>query len=224
MANIKYYGNKKIKEKEIVFYDPDVYSLRDGNEYPKIKLLHEIASGVKPLKKNEYISIDYPCDMNLKFQVEFIRKTVENNIKYANNRRYICTIQSKFKNIKDFRFNLYKLEDIWSNTGKILGIGNLCRIIYPNKFMDMVFTEMYKIAKKVKQFHFYGLSIRNIKRYIPRLLVTSDVSVDSTKWTRAVDNSLRIPYGLQSTSSNRQEFFERYIYNIEKMTNIKILW
>ncbi|NMC60186.1 MAG: hypothetical protein GYA51_12520 [Candidatus Methanofastidiosa archaeon] len=63
LLNIKQYNNQKKYRKTLIFIDPSVYELKDSAEYSKIELLHELASG--RLLENEYISIDYPCDMNL---------------------------------------------------------------------------------------------------------------------------------------------------------------
>ena len=72
LLNIKDYHKPKTNKK-IIFVDPSVYELVENEEYSRIDQLHELAAG--NLQKNEYISIDYPCDMNEKYTDVFIEKT-----------------------------------------------------------------------------------------------------------------------------------------------------
>lgn len=93
LLSIKKYNDKRKEKKKLFFIDPGVYELVKTNEYSHITELHEL---VPNLKENEYISIDYPCDMNPKYTKEFIEKSYQNNVRYASNLHYICTIQMHF--------------------------------------------------------------------------------------------------------------------------------
>ena len=115
--------------KKIIYIDPSVHELKNSAEYSKISLLHELANG--KLRENEWISIDYPCDMNEAYTDLFIEKSIKNNIKYRDNTHYICTIQFRFMDIKDFVRQFEYLEEQIDFTKKIIGIGNLCRIMNP---------------------------------------------------------------------------------------------
>jgi hypothetical protein len=74
LLNIKHYAKRHTKPKTTYFIDPGVYELKKAREYKHIDLLHSIARSEMP--KNEYISIDYPCDMNLTYTDEFIQKSI----------------------------------------------------------------------------------------------------------------------------------------------------
>ena len=208
LLNVKQYNNPKKEKKSLIYIDPSVYELKDSDEYSKIDLLHELASG--KLKENEYISIDYPCDMNIAYTDLFIEKSIKNNLRYKDNEKYICTIQFKFEDFHDFKYQFEYLEEQIDFSRKIIGLGNLCRIMYPNVFMDEVFDYL---RQRPYQYHFYGLSLRIIKKYIIHF---PTCSVDSTKWTRACNNTLKSQYGLKCKKANRNAFFEEYMKEIEK--------
>ena len=220
MLNIKRYNSKKKETKKVIFVDPSVYELKNNTEYSKIDLLHNLSAG--NLKKNEYISIDYPCDMNLKNAELFINKSIANNLKYADNPKYICTLQYKFQDFKDFKFRFDELSHIFLNKNKILGLGNLCRIMYPNTYTNDIFSYILRFRKQIKSIHIYGLALRLIRKYIPILEGNNiKVSVDSTKWTRACTKVLKLKYGLNCKNSNRNEFFLEYMKLIKK-SGIKV--
>jgi len=131
MLNIKKYNDNNKNNKKIIFIDPSVYELKNHAEYSRIDILHKL---VKNLKKNEYITIDYPCDMNAYYTGLFIEKSYYNNILYSNIDNYICVIQFEFMNYQDFVFQFNRLKKIWENNDKkIIGIGNMCRMLLSAK-------------------------------------------------------------------------------------------
>jgi hypothetical protein len=209
LLNIKRYNSPKKLSKKIIYIDPGVYELKESAEYSKISLLHELASG--RLLENEYISIDYPSDMNEAYTETFIEKSIKNNLRYRDNPKYICTIQFKFEDIKDFVRQFEYLEEQIDFKQKIIGIGNLCRILHPNTFTDEVFE--FLLHRKKYTYHFYGLSLKLIKKY---LIHFPGCSVDSTKWTRAVSNELKSKYGLNCKKSTRDIYFVEYMNEIRK--------
>lgn len=217
MLNIKDYNSKSTKNKKLTFVDPSVYELKDNIEFSKIDLLHDLASGRKELRKNEYISIDYPCDMNIPNSALFVQKSIDNNIKYKDNPKYICAIQSNYGDFKDFKKRFDELKPVFYNKNKIVGIGNLCRIMHSNEFTDKVFGYLLRHRSGIKWLHFYGLSMRLIKKYIPKLEGYSmKISVDSTKWTRACSLKLKTEHGLSCSGKNRDLYFLEYIKSMKK--------
>lgn len=126
LLNIKQLKNPKLLNKKEFYIDPSVYELKNNTEYSCINLLHKIAN-----QNQYYISIDYPCDMNIQYSELFIEKSIQNNLKYKNNSKYICTIQFKFNDFSDFLKQFNYLEENIDFSNKIIGIGNLCRILYP---------------------------------------------------------------------------------------------
>lgn len=222
------------KYKEILI-DPGVYDLKKSNEYSNIILLHQIAQSKLP--RNVFISIDYPCDMNLEYTDEFIRKSNENNFKYRENNQYICCIQFKFSNFEDFIKNWNLLKPIWKNNPKkMIAIGNLCRLVdKKNQFVNKVFNFIIQ-EKIINRIHFYGLGKHAIKQYIPNLLKMGfNISIDSTKWTRASNDKCRESVmkekGLEffkgckgyngCTTKIREIFFTEYINDLRKTINVE---
>ncbi len=216
LLNIKSYHNKKKFKKTVCYIDPSVYELSKSNEYSKVNIMHEYLEN-NLLLDNEYISIDYPCDMNEQYTELFIRKSYQNNVKYKNNLKYICTIQFKFMDYMSFIYEVERLKDIWEIPGKIIGIGNMCRIMKPNSFTNNVMRYIRNNMKDHK-IHFYGLSLRVLKSSHFKSLLYSDfqISVDSTKWTRAVNSFLKSKYKTSCRVNNRDEFFLEYMKTLEK--------
>lgn len=210
----QYYSTKK-RTKSLIFVDPGVYDLKHSYEYSHITLLHNLAQGF--LMPNEYVSIDYPCDMNLQYSDQFIAESIRNNLRYADNPRYICTIQSHFQNFADFQTQFNFLENKINFYHKIVGVGNLCRIMAPNQFTDHVF-EFLK-TKPAYRYHFYGLGMRLIKKYAS-FLNSEFISVDSTKWTFAVTDILKKEYGPKCNTSNRNQFFLAYMSELSKFLTV----
>lgn len=248
LLNIKKYDDKRKDAKQIIFVDPDVMALKKHDEYPLIDKLHWLASG--NLKPNEYLGIDYPSDMNPKLEQEFIQKSLENNIKYKDNPQYICGVQYKWMDYKDFEFRMQELEPIYAYKKKIVGLGNLCRLmlnqrrkgfaaekIYFQKVID------YLIRNKEKYYwvHIYGMSKLAMKTFIPLLQNYAPniiLSVDNTKWTQSCNYKLRTKYirnpkqtqltptnhkqsGISCSKETRNEFFLEYMNDLKK-ANIKL--
>jgi len=237
---VKKYHDKRKPQKKLVLVDPGVHALMKLPEYPQIELLHQLASGEVPLQSNEWVSIDYPGDMFPDRMAEFIERTYQNNIKYQLNPKYICTVQFHLSNcatpsaswagvahgdltdFASFKFNLDRVLPIFKQTPqKILGIGNICRIMYPNKLLDRMIGYIVKIHRtqqKFKWVHLYGLSLRNIRKYVPVLEYAGiRVSVDSTKWTRACNTELKRNYGLKCIKKTRDLYFTTYMESIKMM-------
>lgn len=132
IINIKNYLKRKPKNKKLIFIDPDVMQLKKHAEYPMINILHEKADN---LGENEFISIDYPPDMNIKYTASFIARTILNNFIYSDNMNYICTVQVDPSSLfKSFSRVIGILTPILKKSRdgrqKIMGIGGLCRYIY----------------------------------------------------------------------------------------------
>ena len=215
LLNIKRYHDKRKAHKILCFIDPSVYELKDRGEFSKITDLHALAQG--GLLPNEYLSIDYPCDMNEALSEEFIAKSNANNLRYADNLQYICTVQSKFQDFLDFRLNWEYLENEIIFMDKIIGIGNLCRIMRPNAFTENVIQYIIDHTSAGQWVHFYGLSLALMRRYIPMLEENGlIISVDSTKWTKAVNNTLKLAHGVCARKDTRDLFFLEYIKKIEE--------
>ncbi len=218
LLNIKQYYSKKKDNKEICYIDPSVHELLKSDEYSKIDILYKLLDD-NLLLPNEFISIDYPCDMNANYTDLFIKKSYDNNIKYKDNSKYICTIQFKFKDFEDFIYQTERLRYVWDgNITKIIGMGNLCRIFYADEFMNKVLLYI-RDNMQGKSVHFYGIGLRVIKSKIFREILNGNiiVSVDSTKWTRAVNQNLKDRVkAYNCNKQTRDLFFVEYMNNIKK--------
>jgi hypothetical protein len=267
LLHVDQYNHKEKVNKLFSFVDPGVHYLMKYEEYPHIDQLHDLAKG--GLLENEYISIDYPGDMFPEKCDEFIAKSIANNLKYAENPKYICTIQFKIAKFEipevkpgekttkiklpiakpsvndfpSFKENFENLEHIFLGKDKVVGVGNLCRVIHTNKFLDKMVdyithksrgNGIFKNKRLIKWVHFYGFSMRCIKKYIPRLKYSGIiVSADSLKWTRPVTNTLKNKYminqcqrqlapvdheqkGLCAGGVIRDEFFLEYMKEINR--------
>lgn len=213
LLNIKKYNDKRKEYKQQIFIDPGVYELIKSMEYSKV---HELHALIPHIKKNEFISIDYPCDMNPEYTNHFILKSKFNNKQYAHNPQYICTIQSAFGSQESFIKETEELRFIWEREDKIVGIGNMCPIMYPNKFTDAVYDYIRRnmVGKWV---HVYGMPLRQIKKYGKRLEDAGVIlSADSTKWTRRVHNRPPLDKRVTCTKQSRDLFFLEYVNEIKK--------
>lgn len=206
LCNIKRVHDPRLSQKRTVFIDPSVYELKHAVEYSHIEELHEIAR-----TGTQYVSIDYPCDMNPLHSDEFIEKSIRNNLQYKDNPFYICTVQSKLHSYDDFKRQFEYLHEQIYFPSKIIGIGNLCRIMRPTAFTDYVFALLRKY--KEYQYHFYGLSLALIKRYCGAF---PNCSVDSTKWTFPVSRTLKENYGHYCLKNTRDIFFLEYMSRIRQ--------
>jgi len=175
------------------------------------------------LQSNEYMSIDYPSDMNPQFEELFIEKSYQNNIEFKDNLHYICTLQSKFLNYHSFMREYIRLMNIIRIEGKIVGIGNLCRINRFSKNPKSKSYHIYEYLKTIMKFllrnlpkgkwvHFYGIGAKIIEEFIPQFLEKGfKVSVDSTKFTKARKNWFKKLHGVCSRAHNRNLYFEHYM-------------
>lgn len=215
LLNVKKYNDVRKNKKVFNRIDPSVYELKDSEEYSNIDFLHELISD-NLLLENEDISIDYPCDMNLKYSELFINKTNENIKKYYNKEKYIISLQYLFHNFDSFveQFNKNK-QYMLSN--KIIGFGNLCRIMKCDEYTDKVFNYIFNNIQENSKLHFYGLSMRLIKKYVPKLIEKFDISIDSTKWTKAITNELKITNGVCCRKNNRDLYFLTYMNELKKL-------
>lgn len=225
LLNIKNYSKISYLDKKMYFIDPSVYELKNKSEYSKINELHELANSELPL--NQFLSIDYPCDMNLGYENEFIEKSIANNKKYAKNTQYIATIQFKFKDFKDFEYRTQELFSILKSENtldkKIIGIGNLCRIFHKSDFTEKTFSLLRKLAieESIHWFHFYGLGIKLITQcceYFKDLDIT--ISIDSTKWTKRINKNGVLANAICCRKDTRNAYFLEYMKEIEKRTGI----
>lgn len=222
-----YYHPSKLSKK-LIFLDPQVYTLNTHTEYPKIQFLHDLAKG--QLLPNEYMSIDYPPDMQPSMSDVFIERTIRNNIQYQNNSHYICTIQFPIQKyvyaqkkiiakptIDDFiafKRNYEYLAPIFEHKQKILGIGNCCRIQGTNEFTDAMMSFLYDRLDKLYWIHFYGINLSMIKTYLPDMDKKIIISCDSTKWTYAHSQELKEKYRGSCYQTCRQEYFDSYLHKI----------
>ena len=211
LLNVNHYDDKRKLQKKAIMIDPGVYELKHAREYSRISFLHRLAE-----LGQDVMSIDYPCDMNPKYSKEFVLKSFENNVRYVDNLNYICTIQHKFKDFDDFVRQYEDLEFVFKRPGKILGLGNLCRINRPDPFVDAVMFYLLMHHPFGSRMHVYGAPLWLIRKWGPALDYYFQLSVDSTKWTRAVNNELKGKYGLNASKAHRDEFFNEYITTIRQ--------
>lgn len=218
LLNVKRYDDPKKHAKKLIFIDPSVYELKTQTEYSNIEKLHQLVSNHQ---ENEYISIDYPCDMNITHSDLFIQKSIQNNWTYKENLHYICTIQYDWMVFEDFKRRMLELEPIWAHMKKIVGLGNMCRIMNPCKYLDDCFNWVCARAEQFYWIHIYGMSLACIRKYVPLLEYKGlKVSVDSTKWTRACTNQLKSQYGLNSSKQTRDLYFQSYIAAISRKIKV----
>jgi len=219
---IKFTNYKKMTDfsrwKE-VFIDPGVYDLTKSNTYlwENKRAYQWMEEFIKNLPKDHYFSWDYPPDMNENYTKYFIKKSWQNANQYCKYSQYIVTVQSKFKNYWNFvewfdKYNNLKIKS------EILGIGNLCRIHYLTSYIKHVLDYAFSHCKHPR-IHIYGLGFRIIK-YANDLAQRFNIhlSIDSTKWTRAVDDKLKeINNGYVSCrKGTRQMFFDYYLNKLQK--------
>jgi len=240
LLNIKEYDNPRRNNKKIVFVDPDVMSLRTHSEYPLINKLLWLADG--NLKSNEYLGLDMPSDMNPPLEQEFIRKSIERNWKYKDYLQYICGIQYKWCDYDDFVFRMKELEPIYAYKKKVVGLGNLCRLLlrrtkkaHPEYvYFQQVIQYIIDNKDKFYWIHIYGMSKFAILSFMPllqHLCPNIIFSVDNTKWTKCGNSRLHDKYvlpkgqhqlvptkhrcsGIACTKANRDEFFTEYMKDI----------
>lgn len=219
---LKEKGESFEKWKE-VFIDPGVYQLKKADEYDFILKLIEnklnpteyISEFIEGFPKNHYFSLDYPCDMNIKFTDKFLDKSWTNAIKYCQYPQYITTVQFKFYDYWNFKKWFDKYNSLYSKEGsQILGLGNLCRLFFLDEYMKMILEYTF-FHCNYPRVHIYGLALKNIP-YAEKLANRKNIklSVDSTKWTRCLQSIAdKVTGGVRRSckSSERQAFFDEYM-------------
>jgi len=138
--------------------------------------------------------------------------------------------------IDDFKRQMKALEPIYDHKKKIVGLGNLCRLLLGRRKKDnpeyIYFQQIiqYIIENKEKFYwiHIYGMSKFAICSFIPLLQKHAPkiiISVDNTKWTKCGNKELHDKYvlpkgqsqllptkhkmsGIGCTKANRNEFLE----------------
>jgi len=196
----------KKKYKEILI-DPGVYDLIKSNKYSwedKIDIKEFLLS----LPPNHYFSWDYPSDMNLLYENEFIEKSWENAEKFVLYPQYIVTVQAKFNNYWDFKNRFDKYNELNITSG-ILGLGNMCKHPRLNQFMkhalDYAFSHCYH-----RRIHIYGLCKDAIPyAYRKAIYYGIEFSIDQEKWQ------------YYKPSSERPFWFSEYIKAI-KLKGVKV--
>jgi len=208
-------NNTNLSQYKEIFIDPCVYQLKKYDEYAW-NLNFDVVKFLDSLPENCYFSLDYPCDMNKKFQNEFLRKSWENAIRYCYHPNYIITVQFQFNDFWWFKQWFDKYNDLYIKSS-ILALGNICRILKLNKFMKDTLTYAFKNCRH-SRIHIYGLTARAFTfAYNLSNEYNIKLSIDSLKWTRPCSTQLRLKYNKRSCNkNNRQEYFNEYIKMIIK--------
>ena len=210
--------NEYSKKYKIVFLEPEVMYLKKNISFRFDKWLN-VYDLLANLPNNVFISIDYPCDMNPKETNRFIFKTIENIQKFGHSKQYITTIQFKFRDFHSFKENFELITNLPVNC-KILAIGNLCRLIklkkdieFGKKIIDFLVENID--YNQFNQIHIYGLGMRLIPYFYNSFKHKNIIlSIDSTKWTKAITKELKLKFGINCKKENRQIFFNEYIKHI----------
>ena len=196
-----------------VFIDPGVYELIKEPEYSWFQNNKQIVDFLDSLPSNHYFSLDYPCDMNIFHTDYFLRKSWSNAKRYCIYPHYIVTVQSKFHDYMSFVewFDKYNALDIKSG---IMGLGNICRILQKTQYIKHALPYAFKNCRHPR-IHIYGLAFKNIE-FTMKLAdhYGIELSIDSTKWTRACTVELKKKYNINCNGKNRQEFFDEYLKQI----------
>jgi hypothetical protein len=226
LLNIKHYPIRD-PFRELIFLDPSVYELKNADEYSNIDKMHSLLENDE-LRENEFISIDYPADMNLDKQEEFVEKSIKNNLRYKDNPHYIATIQHEFKDLFDFRRQFDYLWEEIDFSKKIMGIGNMCRIMgCKNSFIINVKRKLKRYADEMCWVHFYGIGMRLLRFFINDLQRANPdliISADNTKWTRGVNDDFIEKYGVACSSSNRNMYFLEYMKTLKMKYKIPVVY
>ena len=210
---LDYLKMKDFSQWKEIFVDPGVYDLTKADKF-KWEGKINIEEFLNSLPDNHYFSFDYPCDMNENYTVLFLIKTWNRAVKYHTHPNYIVTVQYRFNNYWNFIkwFDLYNALPIKSS---ILGLGNMCRFRTLNNYLKHALDYAFSHCKHPR-IHIYGLCLKAIP-YAVKLAkhYHIELSIDSTKWTRACNNKLKNKYKVCCTTSNRQEYFDEYKKRIE---------
>lgn len=219
---IKLRKKNNFKQWKEVYIDPGVIGLKKHPTLPIEKEVH-IHEFLDSLPSNHFLSMDFPSDMNMNYKNLLLEKSWQYAQAYCYHPQFIVTLQFIHNNYWSFRewFDKYNNLTIKSN---ILGIGNLCRQLQCNDFMKHVIPHIMKYSK-YKKIHIYGLSLKNIPITNKWALKYGiELSMDSTKWTRACNKDLKDRFGVNggynrdNENLNRKEvrqlFFDTYLETI----------
>jgi len=204
---------EKLSKYKEVFIDPGVYELTKNPCYSWEWDIN-VNDFLDSLPKNHYFSFDYPCDMNINFTDIFLRNSWSNAKLFCYHSQYITTIQYEFNNYFRFVYWFSKYNNLKIRSG-IMGLGNMCRFPRLNNYIKHSLDYAF-LGCIVGRIHIYGLCLDGIP-YANKLAkkFKIELSIDSTKWTRAVTNNLKLKYGISCKSKNRQEYFDTYIQEIK---------
>lgn len=197
-----------------VLIDPGVYDLTKDFKF-KWEGSINIHEFLYSLPKNHYFSYDLPSDMNLVYKKYFLEKSWQHAKAYSYHPQFIATVQFYHNNYFSFIEYFDKYNNLEIKSG-YLGIGNYCKHFFNNEFVKHTLPYIFKNCRHPR-IHIYVLALRLIKwAYKLSRKYNVDLSIDSTKWTRTVNNELKLKYKLNCTTSNRQEFFDEYLKEIKK--------
>jgi len=223
VVNIMEYTDDIFNEKKIIFLDPGIFELTKADEYPEVELLHRIANSQMP--SNLWMSIDYPVDMNLSKADLFLKKSIQNNFRYADNEQYICCIQiEKQDDFDTFKYRFDELSEIFLNKRKIVGLGCF-HSLQPNPMQDKMIQYMCSKGNSLYWIHFYGIGLALIRKYLPKLQAKGiRVSFDSTKYKFAANEKIRKGYGFTVGRRKTNPIF--YYGYIEKLieAQLDVIW
>jgi len=209
---VDYIKMKDFSPWQEVYIDPGIWDLKKSDSF-KWEGTINIDDFLYSLPDNHYFSWDYPPGLNELYTELFIEKTWANANLYNNHSQYIVTVQSKFNNYISFKEQFDRFNTLYIASGIIaIGMGRFKFLTeYLKHALDYAFSHC-----KHSRIHIYGLCLRAIPyAYKLSQKFDNELSVDSTKWTRACTNKLKLKYGLNCSNTNRQEFFDEYKKEIE---------
>lgn len=202
------------KWKEILV-DPGVFDLKKDYKF-KWEGNINIRDFLDSLPDNHFFSCDLPSDMNLKYKKYFLEKSWQYSKAYCYHPQFIVTVQFYHNDYWSFKENFDKYNNLNIKSG-FLGIGNYCKQHFYNDFTKHSLPYIFKNSKWPR-LHIYGLSMRLIPiAYKFAKKCNIELSIDSTKWTRPINEYIRTLWsGQWFTHKYRQEFFDEYLKEIEK--------
>lgn len=204
---------KNFSQWKEIYIDPGVYDLTKSPKFSWEGKI-DITNFLDSLPKNHYFSCDLPSDMNLRYKKLFLEKSWKYAQMYSYHPQFITTVQFYHNNYWSFKEWFDRYNDLKIKSG-ILGIGNYCKHHHYNEFIKHTLGYIFKNCRHPK-IHIYGLAFRIIP--IADKLANKnniELSIDSTKWTRACNSELKWSEGYNCTSKNRQKFFDVYKKEIE---------
>jgi len=212
LIKVHNYDETKIYTEKALFLDPGVHELTKGEDYSQIDRMYQLMDNGLP--NTIYMSIDYPPDMNLELSDIFIKRTFTNNVRYKDDPQYICTPQYRMADFDSFYEQFERSRHIWKKPFKIVGLGNMCRLIHKSKYKPFVNKVLSYVVDnmKGKWVHIYGCPKWIIREFKPVMAHHGiRFSVDSTKWTRACTQSLKEKYGLSCMDDTREKYYQEYV-------------